>query len=172
MWKWLLGPILGFMVSFSVLANVVMVRQTLSEQGVSLEVPVGFKPMDEAMKKVKYPSSHSPQVVLTDVSSKVNIALTMGYLPLKHEQVASYKDLLIKMMRNYHPVAEHVTVDKTKDAWLLSFTSQAMDADIHNVMLITSVNDKAAILAFNCTDDIWNIYKNTARESLLSAHFF
>ncbi|MHA3389085.1 hypothetical protein, partial [Yersinia pseudotuberculosis] len=78
---------------------------------------------------------------------------------------------LLHAMRNYQPAAESVIVDKGQKAWLLNFTSKAIDTDIHNVMLITSFMDRGVIIAFNSTEELWNTYSDSAKASLLSITF-
>ncbi|SQI44422.1 Uncharacterised protein [Leminorella richardii] len=170
-WKWVFGAACGMLFSFQASAQVDMVRQQLPEQGISIDIPKGFTPMDEMMKKMKYPSENRPNVIFTDEKGKVNVAINAGMAPLRAEQLDVYKDFMLKAMSNYQPTAEEVTLDGGKKAWLISFVSKAVDTDIHNTMLVTSVKDKAVIAAFNATKDQWDIYKDSVKPSLLSIKF-
>ncbi|GKX57355.1 hypothetical protein SOASR030_34670 [Leminorella grimontii] len=170
-WKWLFSISLSLFFSFQAAAQVEMENQKIPSQGISINVPKGFTPMDEAMKKVKYPSENRPAVVFTDERGKVNVALSAGKAPLKAEQLNTYKDYMLQAMRNYHPAAESVTIDGNRKAWLIHFTSKAIDTDIHNAMLVTSYKDKMVLVAFNCTADLWSTYKSSVKASLLSIKF-
>lgn len=170
-WKWLFSITLSLFFSFQAVAQVAMENQKIPEQGISIDIPKGFTPMDEAMKKIKYPSENRPTVVFTDERGKVNVALSAGMAPLKAEQLDTYKDLMLQAMRNYQPTAESVTVDGNRKAWLLSFVSKAVDTDIHNAMLIISFKDKLVIAAFNATKDQWDTYRDSVKPSLLSIKF-
>lgn len=57
--------------SFQASAQVDMVRQQLPEQGISIDIPKGFTPMDEMMKKMKYPSENRPNVIFTDEKERL-----------------------------------------------------------------------------------------------------
>ncbi|CRG51413.1 Uncharacterised protein [Yersinia wautersii] len=169
--KGIFSVAIGLVFSIQVQAQILMERQQIPEQGISLNIPKGFLRMDETMKKYKYPSDNRPQVVFTNERGTVNLAMSAGILPLKIEQLDGYKDLLLHAMRNYQPAAESVIVDKGQKAWLLNFISKAIDTDIHNVMLITSFMDRGVIIAFNSTEELWNTYSDSAKASLLSITF-
>lgn len=90
--KGIFSVAIGLVFSIQAQAQILMERQQIPEQGISLNIPKGFLRMDETMKKYKYPSDNRPQVVFTNERGTVNLAMSVGILPLKIEQLDGYKD--------------------------------------------------------------------------------
>lgn len=144
---------------------------TFPESGIVMSVPEDFAVMDETMKNFKYPSARRPEAVLTDESTQVNIALTAGKTALPASELDKYKDILVKFMPNYHPTAQPITLAGGHKAWLIAFVSQAADGPIHNLLMVTSWQDKAVIAAFNATEESWPAWQTRGEATLRSLRF-
>nr|WP_255430631.1 hypothetical protein [Xenorhabdus sp. TS4] len=157
---------------FKTLAKVSLERQQVPKHALSIKIPKGFTLMDEKSKRLKYPSMRdsNEKVIFTDERGKVNIIISAETVSMLPEQLDMFTDSLVKMMPNYQPLLQKVTVDG-KDARIIDFISSAMDTDIHNKMLTTSFNGKAVIVSFNTTVDEWEQYKDVSTDILLSLKF-
>ncbi|CAM3785990.1 hypothetical protein [Xenorhabdus thuongxuanensis] len=171
MWK-LLPIIFILFLPFKTLAKVSLERQQVPKHALSIKIPKGFILMDEKSKRLKYPSMRdsNEKVIFTDERGKVNIIISAGTVSMFPEQLDMFTDSLVKLMPNYQPSLQKVTVDG-KDARIIDFISRAMDTDIHNKMLTTSFNGKAVIVSFNTTVDEWEQYKDVSTDILLSLKF-
>lgn len=165
-----LAASLVMMVTVSAQADMKMERKNIPELKLSIEIPQAFTPMPDDMAKIKYPSENRPQVIYSDERGKASLGVSNGRHALPADKLDVAKDATLKMLSNYKPQAESVTVDGHK-AWLITFRSQAADTDILNMLLVTSENDKAVQAAFNMTKDLVGQYQEAARASLLSIKF-
>lgn len=170
-WKLCVGLVFGSLLSVQAMAEIEMERRAVPEQGLSIEVPKEFTVMSDEIKAVKYPTQNAPKVVYTDATSKVNIAWTIGEFPLPAEQLTQYKDMIVQSIANYSPEAEEVKIADGKQAYIISFTIQAPDAEIYNAMLLTSNEGQSAMFTFNSTVDMLDTYKEAGRAALLSIKF-
>lgn len=158
------------MVAISAHAEMKMERHNIPQLNLSIDIPQTLTPMSDEMAKIKYPSENRPQVIYGDERGKASLGISAGRHALPASQIEMAKDATMKMLTNFKPQAEAVTVDGHK-AWLITFRSQAPDTEILNMMLITSQNDKAVQAAFNMTKDLVPQYQDAARASLLSLKF-
>ncbi|ATF50829.1 hypothetical protein HV164_18545 [Citrobacter freundii] len=158
------------MVAISAHAEMKMQRQNIPQLNLSIEIPQTLTPMSDEMAKIKYPSENRPQVIYGDERGKASLGMTAGRSALPASQLDQAKDAMLKMLTNFKPQAEAVTVDGHK-AWLITFRSQAPDTEILNMMLVTSEKDKAVQVAFNMTKDLVEQYQDVAKASLMSLKF-
>lgn len=156
--------------TLSAQAAVKMERQQISKLNLSLDIPQTLTPMPDEMAKIKYPSENRPQVIYGDERGKASLGITAGRNALPAAQLDMAKDATLKMLTNFNPQAEPVTVDGHK-AWLITFRAQAPDTEILNLLLVTSQNEKAVQVSFNMTKDLVPQYQEAARASLLSLKF-
>lgn len=161
---------LALFVTFSATAGMMLERKAVPELKLSIEIPTSMSPMSEEMAKVKYPSENRPQVIYGDEKGKASLGITAGRNPLPADKIDEFKDVMLKMMETLKPKAEAVTVDGHK-AWILTFSVQAPDSEILNLMLITSQDGKAVQVAFNMTQDLVEQYQSAAKASLMSLKF-
>ncbi|HHJ4569685.1 TPA: hypothetical protein ACQJX9_003011 [Citrobacter farmeri] len=160
----------ALLVAISAHAGMDMERKNFPALKLSIEIPQTLTPMSAEMAKIKYPSENRPQIIYGDERGKASLGVTAGRSALPAAQLDIMKDALLKMLANYKPEAEAVTVDGHK-AWLLTFRSQAADSEILNLMLITSEDNKAVQVAFNMTKDLVDQYQDVAKASLMSLKF-
>ncbi len=158
------------MVAVSAHAEIKMERKNIPELKLSLEIPQTLTPMSDEMAKIKYPSENRPQVIYGDERGKASLGISAGRHALPASQIDMAKEATVKMLANFKPQAEAVTVDGHK-AWLITFRSQAPDTEILNMMLMTSQNDKAVQVAFNMTKDLEAQYQDAAKATLMSLKF-
>lgn len=158
------------MVAISAHAEMKMQRQNIPQLNLSIEIPQTLTPMSDEMAKIKYPSENRPQVIYGDERGKASLGISAGRHALPASQIDMAKEATVKMLANFKPQAEAVTVDGHK-AWLITFRSQAPDTEILNMMLMTSQNDKAVQVAFNMTKDLEAQYQDVARATLMSLKF-
>ncbi|MFJ2976800.1 hypothetical protein ACIPDS_19375 [Kluyvera sp. NPDC087067] len=147
-----------------------MERKNIPQLKLSLEIPQTLTPMSDEMAKIKYPSENRPQVIYGDERGKASLGISAGRHALPASQIDMAKEATVKMLANFKPQAEAVTVDGHK-AWLITFRSQAPDTEILNMMLMTSQNDKAVQVAFNMTKDLEAQYQDAAKATLMSLKF-
>lgn len=122
--------------------------------GFKIKVPTEFRIMSDEIINIKYPNGNPPSLVYTNKETTINVALVMNDVIMKNSQIeeyiktmeSTYKEYLkdIKMNfweRNNHKIGE------------MEFTSQGLDTEIYNHLIVFSVNDKLRLVNFNCTKE-------------------
>ncbi len=128
---------------------------------VNMEIPKGFSPMDADTVALKYPGDQPPEVVFTDATTKINIAL--GARPVGGAGVISAEVLatVAGSMEAEPTILEMETAELREvggqQVMYLEFLSDALessDYDIRNVMLMAQPGTDLIVLNLNCTTDL------------------
>lgn len=120
-----------------------------------MTIPCQWGAMDKEMVKKKYPYESRPAIILTDETMAINLTVNHTVHPLTPEQVEFFtqdmkmltnKGLKIAFMEDGLLQTEK---SKTPIGWY-DFTLAAIDESIYNLMFVTSLNQRALIMSFNC----------------------
>lgn len=146
-----------------------MNRVDIKKINISVELPSTFMEMPSEWVEIKYPSKNRPQVVYSNESGTVSFGMSKKD---KSELVSleQIKDAMLKAMSNFSPKASPINVDGY-DAWLITFTSKAIDSDILNMQLITMTKNNFVIATFNMTAPNIEKYQPIGIRSLSSIKF-
>lgn len=118
-------------------------------------LPEGFKDMPDYIAKKKYPSKHRPPMILMNEDNCVNFTFHLMDVALAENQLEKAADGFAKSMKQVYTNAKFQELqygkrnDGSKMAWL-SYESMAIDADMFNIMFITSLDGKMLYGSFNC----------------------
>ena len=125
---------------------------------VSLLVPETFGPMSEAVLKLKYPAERRPTEVLSNEQGSVNLAFNHTQNPLQPEQVAEVYPTVAELFRNLYPSARwnrsEVVSRGGRDFIVLDLWTPAVDTEIRNIIVGTSVQDRLLLVSFNVTEEL------------------
>lgn len=139
-------------------ASPALVERTALDGQVTLLTPQDFRPMSEDMLALKYPSVRPPKEVLTNERGSINIAFNHTDNAMRPDQVAAFHPALERMFRNLYPSArwnrsEVVTRDG-QACVVLDLWTPAVDTEVRNLMLATSVEGRLLIVSFNVTREL------------------
>ena len=127
--------------------------KSVADGKLSLLVPSEFTEMDESMMQAKYPAERRPTLVYTDETGSVNVAVnhTRDRMPL--DELESYHKEMDKMFRNLYPSAEWFDSgikEINGRKWiLLDVRTPAVDTDIRNTIVGTSLDGRLLLVTFN-----------------------
>lgn len=155
----MLGAIL-FSLSLTMVADGDASRTVaLFDDRLTLQIPDAFVEMDDETKNVKYPRGTPPQLVLTDETTKINLAVDRRPLPTEMTSA----QLMLALMQS---IKTQMTIDKwgatgtteigDLQVSYLEFDVDAMETDnydIYNRLIVFIDGDHFIILNFNCTTD-------------------
>ena len=142
-------------------------RRMLLDGRVSVLVPSSFEPMDETMRRLKYPSEQRPQIVFTDPEASVNVALIHSEARVREDQIPGLLKSLEGVFRALHPsaawsAADLIELDGRSFA-RLDLVTPAIDAKVRNIMVATSLEGRMLAVTFNCTQELEARWAETAR---------
>ena len=129
-----------------------MKRVSLDSGHVSFSVPADFHALSLAQIRLKFPSSHPPQLAYANQTESISIAVTLtGKVPDLPTMKHLFDQMLPQRVPGFHWIKEgYSTLNHT--SWLdMEFTSAAVDTTIHNEELLALLPDKAAIVNLNAT---------------------
>lgn len=127
----------------------------LFRKQIEILLPEGFRDMPDYIAKKKYPSKHRPPVILMDENNMVNFTFHLMDMPLAEGQLNKAAEGFFKSMKQVYTNAKFQKLqygernDGAKMAWL-GYETMAMDADIFNIMFLTSAEGRLLYGSFNC----------------------
>jgi hypothetical protein len=153
--------LLCLLVPFLVLAQTAspqLEERQLLDGKLSISIPKSFGPMGEDMLKLKYPSERRPTIVFTDERGTVNVAVNHTNNRISPEQLPELRKQMEGMFKNLYPSAtwfknELVEVNG-KQCFIFDLRTPAVDTEVRNIMLGTSVDGRFLIISFNATKQL------------------
>ena len=142
-------------VTVAVAAAVVADTVSIPGTGVSFEPPAGFTVLSAKEIQAKYPSSRAPSFVVGNERRSTTIGCDLKGDELSFDQLpeakAAFEPLLERMVPGIEWVRKELVTLQGQQWIYLEMTSRAVDTDIHNIMLITSLRDRLFLCNFNST---------------------
>ena len=120
----------------------------------SLILPKGFELMDKKTIAVKFPRGNPPKEVFSNERGKTSIAITVSEnARLPPDKLPEFRKYIESVMERMIPglkwiSREYTEIDGRKWA-RLELMSNAIDTDIHNIILITSFEGMPLMFNFN-----------------------
>ncbi len=140
--------------SLSVWADVAVAREMLAGK-VTLSVPDALKEMPDNMIKIKYPRSKRPTEVLSDESTQVNLVLNYTEHRISEQDLVENHKRFSEMFCRFYPLAEwkrdEIIEQYDHPYIVLELITPAIDTPIHNIIYITSVDNRLLLASFNTT---------------------
>jgi len=142
---------------------------------VTFESPDGFFALSKEIIEFKWPNNNGPAWVVGNETGATTIAYD-----LKDNDIsgANLKDLLTSFKGVFERVIPGIKWKKRKvikfsgKKWAyLEMTSNAVDTDIYNIMLVTSYGNKMLTFNFNSTKEEFPKYEKILRKSIKSIEF-
>ena len=125
---------------------------------VRLLIPKTFQLMSEEMLKIKYPTERRPNIVYTNESGSVNVALNYTKNRMPAGQLAAFHKSMETALKKLHPSAEWFRSEVAKingrEFMVLELRTPAIDTEVRNIMLGTSVDDRLLLISFNVVKEL------------------
>lgn len=142
--------------------SISLVERTVMGQRISVLVPNDFMAMSDEMLKLKYPSDRRPTEVLTNEAGSINVAFNHTENPMAPNEVADAHPVLEQMFRNLYPSARWNRSELVRrggrDFVLFDFWTPAVDTQVRNIMLCTSVQGRFLLAGFNVARELEEVW--------------
>lgn len=147
----------------------------IPNSSITFTVPKGFQPFSKEIIEAKWPARRAPEWVIGSESTSTSIAFGLRPNDISNTPLDKLRDYLKQTMSRIGPGvvwlrAEIIDING-KDWVYLEFTSNAINADIHNIMLVSSHREKMAMFNFNSTKEEFSKYEDALKESIDSIIF-
>ena len=135
---------------------------------VEILIPKGFAMMDDATKKIKYPTQRPPSFIYTNEEANVNVAFSETTSEATQEMLPEYLTVFVNSFKKAQPNAKWegngiVEINGRKVGYLELLT-EAVDTKIYNLLFFTDVNGRLLICTVNATEKLLPIWKGPAQE--------
>lgn len=165
MMRWLV-VMLALLVAPIATADVVEVDGT----GITFEVPDEFKPLSQAFIDVKWPNNNAPRFAVGNERATTTVAFDIKPQDISSadmaELLAAFEQVFDRVIPGIRWIAKDI-IEHDGQQWLyLEMTSNAIDTDIHNIMLITAFGNEMLALNFNSTREEFPKYEQALRASI------
>lgn len=143
---------------------------TIPETSISFNVPADFKPLSQEIIDIKYPSSRAPRYVIGNESASTTIAYDLKPYKIPQDKLGEVQKSFTELFSRIIPGIrwkKNEIITKAGTKWLyLEMTSNAIDTDIYNMMLLTGYKDQMVIFNFNSTKEDFPQYEAQLRQSM------
>lgn len=134
-------------------------RQSFAEDSISMMIPKNFVPMAKEAVKIKYPSEHRPETILTDETGTVNLMFQYMEGEVDSETIETFRNQVFGLMKYANPGIKErevgeVDIEEHRIAYV-EFTNNALGGKLYNLMFYISVKGRPLMGSFNCiTKDV------------------
>jgi hypothetical protein len=162
----------GPQLSETTIGDIVLKPKTVIDGKLLLLVPEEFSEMDEETLKFKYPSERRPTLVYTNESGSINVAVNHTKDRMLQSEIGAFHKQMDGMFRNLYPSATWFNsgvIDINGRHWLtLNLRTPAIDTEIRNIMVGTSVDERLLLVSFNVTKELENQWLGPAETIIQS----
>lgn len=148
-----------------------LTRRRILSGKASMLIPRDFVVMDTGTIALKYPSAgHRPSEVYTTPKGSINIALNHTKNAANDTELEAVKETMNAQL-NRPPIdfiRSEVRQVNGKKFIVMEFVSQAADTRIYNLMAITSLEGRLAMITFNCTESQMKEWVPTGKKMISS----
>jgi hypothetical protein len=157
-----------FAFASTVLAEPIKVADT----EVTFEAPEDFKPLSKEIIATKWPTNRAPAYAIGTASGATTVAYDLKPNNIPQEALPEVRKSFTEVFERIIPgIAwkKNEIIEHSGQKWLLmEMTSNAVDTDIYNIMLMTGFEGKMLIFNFNSTKEDFPKYEAALRKSLKS----
>ncbi len=138
----------------------------------TLPIPKSFTSMSEEMLRIKYPSERRPTLVWTNESGSVNVAVNHTLNAVRPDQLPQLLETMESSLKNLHPSAtwyrSEVASIEGKEFIVIDLRTPAVDTQIRNVMVGTSLEGRLLLVTFNVVERLENTWLPVGNKIIMS----
>ena len=144
----------------------------VADTEITFEAPEGFKPLSKEIISTKWPTNQAPSFAVGTPSGSTTVAYDLKAHNVPQEALPEVQKSLTQFLERMIPGIDwkkNQIIDHSGQKWLLmEMTSNAVDTNIYNIMLITGFEGKMLAFNFNSTKEDFPKYEAELRKSLKS----
>ena len=144
----------------------------LDGTGISFVAPDEFEPLPQELIDVKWPNRNAPRFVVGNERGTTTIAYDMKPQDLSsadmEEVRAAFEQVFNRVIPGIEWKANRVIEHEGQDWVYFEMSSNAVDTDIYNIVMLTGVGQQMLMFNFNSTKEDFPRYEDLLRESLKS----
>ncbi|KQO01093.1 hypothetical protein [Paenibacillus sp. Leaf72] len=147
--------------------RVPFIQQSLLNGKLAIYMPKAFKPMTPQAAAIKYPSERRPEIIFTNDSGTINLAINHLDTPLSEDEMEDFKESMKEMLQNMQPIREWyedgIRNIRGHAIGFCEFLTPAINVNLYNLLFFVSLDDRALLCTFNCTVNEMKDWKPIAK---------
>ncbi len=144
----------------------------VAKTGITFEAPEGFEPLAKEIIALKWPANRAPAYAVGNESASTTVAYDLKPNNIPQKDLPAVKKSFTKFFERMIPGLQwkkNKIVEISGQNWILmEMTTDAIDTDIYNIMLVTGYKGKMLLFNFNSTKEDFPKYEAKLRKSLRS----
>ena len=144
----------------------------VADTEVTFEAPEDFKPLSKEIIATKWPTNRAPAYAIGTPSGATTVAYDLKPHKIPQEALPDVQKSFTELFDRIIPgIAwkKNEIIEHSGQKWLLvEMTSNAVDTDIYNIMLMTGFGDKMLVFNLNSTKEDFPKYEAALRRCLKS----
>lgn len=159
---------LSLMASATALANPINVGDT----GVTFTPPPTFQPLPQHIIDRKWPSKTAPRYVVGNERATTTVAYDLKPHKIPQDKLDEAQKVFTALFGKIVPIIawkRNEIIEHEGQKWLfMEMTSEALDTDIYNMLLVTGFDGQMLVFNFNSTKEEFPKYEQMLRDSIKS----
>lgn len=145
---------------------------SLFDGRLTIVLPDGFAVMPAEIAQAKYPNANRPKHIYSNASTTTSIAVELMAAKLTDTQLPDFQAFIERTMMRMIPgckilTRDFVTIHGTRWA-RLELESNALDTEIHNLLLMAPLDGQPVMFNFNSTKEEFPKVKDALTKSMNS----
>ncbi|MGB5412647.1 MAG: hypothetical protein WBN09_14025 [Woeseiaceae bacterium] len=144
----------------------------IEDTGVTFVAPDEFEPLSQEVIDIKWPNKNGPRFVVGNERATTTIAYDVKAQDISGADMDELRASLEQTFNRIIPGIqwkENSVIEHEGRNWVyLEMTSNAIDTDIYNIMMLGGVGQEMIIFNFNSTKEDFPKYEEELRQSLKS----
>jgi hypothetical protein len=129
-------------------------ERSLLNDRIKIHMPKKFDFMDPEIASIKYPYEKKPEPIFTNETTTKNISFNFVKSDVLEKDIGEFKDSMKLVMERVYPMAtwleDGVREINGRNIGYFEFISQALDADLYNLMFFSVLDGKVLVSNINC----------------------
>lgn len=139
---------------------------------VTFEAPEDFKPLSKEIISTKWPTNRAPAYTVGTPKGTTTVAYDLKPHGIPQESLPEVQKTFTQLFARMIPGIDwkkNEIIEHSGQNWILmEMTSNAVDTDIYNIMLMTGFEGKMLVFNFNSTKEEFPKFEAALRKSLNS----
>ena len=132
-------------------------EKSLLDGRVMIRIPKSFEVMSPEIASIKYPYEMKPSPIFTNETATRNISFNYTDTDIIEKDIGEFKDSMKLVMERVYPMAtwleDGVKEVSGRNIGYFEFISQALDANLYNLMYFAAADRKVLVCSVNCIED-------------------
>ncbi len=147
-------------------------KRLLVNDTITMMLPKNFAPMSLEEARLKYPSEHRPETILTDETGTKNLLLQYMDGKVTNTTIESFRNQIFGMMKRVNPGIKEREIGTVhiagKQIAYVEFSNTTIDGKLYNLMFYLAVNGQPLMGSFNCQTKEMKYWRNIFFEMIQS----